>query len=804
MRTRWLKLWRDVQDAPGRLLMIVGALVVSLVAVVAMLVSFIVLRREVPRSFLAANPASARLSLDGDVSPAMLGAVRARRDIAKADASGFASAQLLLPDGEALPVVFFVVPEFSPQRVDALYAENGPRLHGDGMLLIERSALALTRAGIGDGITLVLPRGGRRRVAIAATVHDPGVAPAWQEQVIYAYATQATMRALGEPVVVDQLKLVMRDTTASTAAIDGIVREIMTWIPSQGRTVLSAQVPPLRQHPHQPQMNAIITMLLAFSLLGMALGTVLTATVIGAMLAQQVRQLAIMKAIGARSAQLRTMYLTLVGVLGATAVLIAVPLGVLGGRRLVAIIGTLLNLRIESLALPWWLYAAAIALGVGAPALATALPIRRAARRTVRQAIDDHDARMATDNDDRLARWLARLRIRDVATTLAARNAFRRRGRLLMTTGLLAGAGAMCIASLDLRAAWEAKVSTAIRDRHFDVEIRLRDPIPRAQLAALAARLPMVDAIEGWNGAGAVREEEGDSADVGRVHGDGGHGALAYREAAPGTDMIAHRMAKGRWLATADSDAVVLNSMARDHIFADVRVGELVRLRVNGTTRPLRVVGIMHESLTQSTAYVTPATFARHTGYTDGTGNLRVRMRERQPDSVSVASRALVQALDASGIGVRRVITSSRMAAAQGGHVYILVATLGAIALVMAVVGLIGLASALGVSVFERTREFGVMRAIGATRRIILQVVLLEGVFIALLSLVPAVLVSRAVSLTVGGVLASVAQQDLVLSLSPPGVLVWALALSICAAIVSAFPASRAAGLTVRDAISHT
>ena len=803
MSTRWIKLLRDVQDAPGRLLMIIGALAVSLTAVVAILVSFIVLRREVPRSYLASNPASARLALDGDVSVSLLRAVRARPEIAKADASGFASAQLLLGDGEALPVLFFVVPEFAPQRVDALYSDRGSTQHGDGALLIERSALALTKAGIGDSITLLLPRGGRRRVAITATVHDPGVAPAWQEQVVYAYATQATMQALGEPVIVDQLKLVVRDSTAGTAVIDSIVRDIMAWVPSMGRAVLSAQVPPVRQHPHQPQMNAIITMLLIFSLLGMALGTLLTATVIGALLAQQVRQLAIMKAIGARSTQLRTMYLVLVGVLGTVAVLVALPVGLLAGRRLVAIISELLNLRIERLALPWWLFAVVIALGVGAPALAAALPIRRAARRTVRQAIDDHDARMASDDDDRLARWLARLCIRDVATTLAARNAFRRRTRLLMTTGLLAGAGAMFIASLDLRAAWEDKVSTAVRDRLFDVEVRLRDPIPTAQLATLAPRLPMVQALEGWNVSGAVRETAEDSADVGRVHADGGHGALAFREANPGTDMIAHRMATGRWLAEGDSNAVVINTMARDLIFADVRVGDMVRLRVNGTTRPLVVVGIMDESLTQSTAYVTPVTFAEYTGFTR-TGTIRLRMHQRDADSVTVSARALVKALDGAGITVRRVSTSARMAAAQGGHVYILVATLGAIALVMAVVGLIGLASALGVSVFERTREFGVMRAIGATRRIIMQIVLVEGLFIALLSLLPAVLVSRAVSLTVGSVLASIAQQDLVLALSAPGVLVWTVVLSLCAAIVSAFPASRAADLTVRDAIART
>jgi len=511
-----------------------------------------------------------------------------------------------------------------------------------------------------------------------------------------------------------------------------------------------------------------------------------------------------MKAVGARSEQLRLMYLALVGALGVIAVCAALPLGLLAGRSLVTAVAQLLNLRVESLALPWWVFATALLLGIGAPMLAALLPVHQATRRTVRAALDDHGARDVSGSADWMSTLLTRLRIHDVATTLAARNAVRRRGRLVMTAGLLTGAGAMFIASLDLKAAWEEKVSSAARDRLYDVEVHLRDGVPDSVLTRVASSLTGVDALEGWSATGAVRETTGAASGIGRVHADGGHGALTFRAALPATSMIAHRMTAGRWLRAGDTEGVVINSMARQLIFPEVSVGQRISLRINDSVRTLVVIGLMNESLTQSTAYVTPATFAAQTGESARSSTIRVRLRERGADAVAAGARGVAQSLERSGIPVRRVVPSTRMAAAQSGHVYILVVTLVLIAVAMAIVGLIGLASALGISVLERTREFGVLRAIGATRATIVRSVLVEGLCIALLSLVPAIVVSRALSRIVGGVLASIAQQDLVLALSLPGVIGWSVTLCVAAAAVSALPASRAAGLTVRDAIAST
>src|SRR5205814_58072 len=165
-------------------------------------------------------------------------------------------------------------------------------------------ARALTRAALGTPVEVELPHGGKRQIALSATVHDPGLAPAWQEQTVYGYVTPQTLAQLGEAVPLDLLKIVVSDGADDARAIERHTRELVGWLGTQGQVVQEVRIPPPKLHPHQAQMNGVLVMLLIFSLLALALGAVLTATIVGGLLAQQVRQIAIMKAIGAGSRQI--------------------------------------------------------------------------------------------------------------------------------------------------------------------------------------------------------------------------------------------------------------------------------------------------------------------------------------------------------------------------------------------------------------------------------------------------------------------------------------------------------------------
>ncbi len=793
---RWIKLWRDAVAARGRLALIVAALAASVAALATMAIASAVLAREVPRSYQGSNPASAQLQLSTEPDAALLARVRERPGIAQADLAATLRGGIELAPGERAPLLLFVVPDLATLKINTVHPEAGAWPPADGTLLVERSALPLTRRAIGAAIAIELPHGGRREVAIAGTAHDPGVAPAGQEQTVYGYVTPRTLAAWGERVPMNLLKVVVARDGNDPAAIERATRDLAAWLATQGVAVEQIRIPPPGRHPHQAQMNAILAMLTGFSALALVLGAVLCATVIGAWLAQQVRQIAIMKAIGARMHQVALPTLALVTLLGLLATAIGLPLGMAAAAAFVRAIAQLLNLRLEDATPPRALLALLVVPGVALPVLAALWPVLAAARRSVRDALDDHGAGSETSV---VARWAARLRTGSISLTLALRNSLRRRTRLVLTLALLGSAGAMLETSLALRTAWTDDVTLAARQRRWDIELALQAAAPWDCIAARLVAIPGVLAAESWNGTPAAAAGNG-GVEVVHTYPDGGHGGFSLRAAPPDTAMIAPHVVEGRWLRADDADTVVLNTATRAAAFPSAHAGDTIALSVDHHPQRWRLVGVIDETLMPGAAYVIPSTFDRATGGSGGVSGLRIALRDRAGAEASLA--AISRALARDGLVVRGAITARRFAAAQGGHVAILVAALGFIALLMSLVGLLGLASALSVATAERTREFGVMRALGASRGLALRVVLAEGVIIGGAGWALAVGLSLPLSAVVGRVLAAISGQDLAPRLAGPGVAALLAALLVGAVIASLGPALRASRWSVRESLA--
>ncbi|MDQ3657814.1 MAG: FtsX-like permease family protein, partial [Chloroflexota bacterium] len=146
----------------------------------------------------------------------------------------------------------------------------------------------------------------------------------------------------------------------------------------------------------------------------------------------------------------------------------------------------------------------------------------------------------------------------------------------------------------------------------------------------------------------------------------------------------------------------------------------------------------------------------------------------------------------------------SRSEAASEAHLTPIILIVLAISIAMGVVGGIGLASTMSANVLERTREFGVMHAIGARPRAVRRIVVAEGVFLALVSCLVAVIPTLGLTMIMGNGLGNLfmyAPLPFRISLLAAGI--WIALVVLGAVLATEASATRASRLTVREALAY-
>ena len=131
------------------------------------------------------------------------------------------------------------------------------------------------------------------------------------------------------------------------------------------------------------------------------------------------------------------------------------------------------------------------------------------------------------------------------------------------------------------------------------------------------------------------------------------------------------------------------------------------------------------------------------------------------------------------------------------------VSFLGVMGQLMIVVGGLGLAATMSISVLERTREIGVLRALGARHSSIHALVHGEGLMIALASWLVAVPISVPMSIVLGQAFGRVMfPVPVMLTPEPTGVMRWFAVVVIITVAACAIPAWRATQIAPRVALA--
>ncbi len=204
-------------------------------------------------------------------------------------------------------------------------------------------------------------------------------------------------------------------------------------------------------------------------------------------------------------------------------------------------------------------------------------------------------------------------------------------------------------------------------------------------------------------------------------------------------DMRNMHVDSGRFFTAEDLDAhrryAIIGRVIQDELFGDVNpLGKTLKIN----TTEFRVIGIL-EHKGQSLGFdmddlvLIPSTTALDLYSLDGYTSIMVRARDKANTQASIEDVTDVLKRRHNGQVDFTVVSQDDLLATVNSIMSMMTGVLLAIASIALVVGGIGIANIMLVSVRERTREIGVRRAVGATKNTILFQFLVEAVVIATL-----------------------------------------------------------------------
>ncbi|MER6329217.1 ABC transporter permease [Streptomyces sp. NPDC001034] len=595
-------------------------------------------------------------------------------------------------------------------------------------------------------------------------------------------------------------------------------------------------------------LDVVKYVMLGFAGVALLVGVFLIVNTFSMLIAQRTRELGLLRALGADRTQVRRSVLTealLLGLVGSTLGLaagIGLAYGLIGLMRTFG-----MNLNAAQMVIGWGTPVAAYLVGLGVTFVAAYLPARRAAAVSPMAALADAEvagvgkplraraiagAAVGAVGAAALAGCAAATRtgpaavllgvgvaltliatvvagpllVRPVIRVLGAgfpalfgpvgrmsqRNALRNPRRTGATAAALmvglALVGGMSVASASMSASFDQQIDRRL-GADFTVQNANFTPFTR-QIA---------DRVAATRGAGLVVAQRLTRIEV-RLP-DGARvetGAAGY---GPGLDDVVHlSYAKGGSAAAlADGHLALDASFAEDH---GVRLGSVLPVRFPGGRRAeLRVGALTEQSTTDG--------FGNQGGVFFGLGTLE-RYAPGGQDSVLYVNAApgtkpqdlrprLEQALKPfPQVQVRDQSDYKQLVHDQISVLLYLVYALLGLAIVIAVLGVV---NTLALSVVERTREIGLLRAIGLGRRQLRRMIRLESVVIAVFGAVLGLVLGLVWGVCMQQVLAL---RGLTAFAIPWGTVVAVLIGSAVVGVVAALlPALRASRMNVLAAIAH-
>ncbi|MBI3176961.1 MAG: ABC transporter permease [Chloroflexi bacterium] len=786
MNIKLKKALSDLTTHPGRTALVILALVIGLWGVGSILVSYAVLRNDLNENYARTNPAHVVMTSQ-NFDRLDLAAFRNRPGIASAEFRNLSFQRIEVFPDQWIPLWVFGVEDFNNFNLAQFYNEEGNKVPEPGTMLIERDGQNVSDLKIG---TLARVRVGGQTIEVPITgiAFDPAQAPATQDAFIYAYVDKKTYTAItGEPA--NQRLIFRLENVTTKQDIQTIANTIVDEFEQLGITVETVSIPKPNEHPHQFQLNTLLALQGSIGGLAFLMGAVLVSQLMSAILTQQVRQIGVLKAIGASRWGTLKIYLAMVLIFGAVSSAIAIPLAVMSGYAFAEFVANTINFEVLTTTLPLAVYVYLIVAGLLLPILVSLPALLKGVNVSVQDVLSDYGIRPGRSD----SAAVARLPLSN-SLILAVRNTLRRRKRLAVTVATMALGVAIFNTGFNVRQALIVFLAENRNSMKHDVQVVLKNQIPLEQALAPFSSVSNISRVEAWNG-GRGRLQSG------RISTTNGIGVVALPY---DTDLALWEVIEGRWLAASDETEIVMNQIAAE-TFGDPVVGEHYTIDIKGKLVNAKLVGIVKE-FEVAKIYMDKDRYDALVNPGHLVNSLMFVAQDKDYKQIIALKKDIENAIASSDLDILYVLSQAERAEIIFNHLNIILTLIVFLSLLVLVVSTLGMASATGINIMERTREIGVLRAIGATPKMIYGLFVAEGMVVSVVSILVGLLLAWPLSIA-----ASAFFGDLILGNGVPldfafsnlGFGITLVVTLVFGWLASRVPARRAITVSTREAIAY-
>ncbi|MGW8226161.1 MAG: ABC transporter permease [Anaerolineales bacterium] len=795
IKPRWSKVLSDFWGDKTRTILVVASIAVGVFAVGMIITAFVVLSEDINSNYAAANP----VNVEYWTSPFYEDLVRVIKKIPGVDD---VEGRQIIPirarknaeNWQALSLVG--IKNFDELKINQLRTIGGTQFPKKNELIISKDVINDTGFRVGDEIEIELPDGTSHHLAVVGLVYDQTTAKYDANITVNAFTSQDTLRSLGLGNFFNRLYITVDGDGSDESFIDSVAVEIKDKLESHHLTVYGDQKNLSNEHPMTAILIAMMGILGALGILITLLSASLIINTLNALMTQQLRQIGVMKLIGARSIQIISMYLSLILIYSVIALVVAIPLGTIAGNELARYVSNMMGAGLQGTRIIPIAIVVQVVIAFLIPLGAGYFPVNRGAKTSVRRAISNYRpifqsaSRSLINLGGRWVSWISR------PILLSFRNTFRKKSRLILTIFTLTIGGAVFIAVFNVRASMDNVMDQLMQHFLGDVTVSFSQPYNTDKVKHDLLAVPGVAGVEGWGGAN------------GEIIDDHGNQVTNLRILAPPADtkLLDPDIVAGRWLRPDEKKALVVSDTIYN-FYPDLQPGDQLLVAINGDQEePWEVVGIYRfvKMLGDPLAYANLDYVASKVNLPNQASSFRVIIDRSQVDSLQRMIQLIDQHLEDRGYAVGMILDGNALRENAGTGVNILVTFLLIMALLTALVGSIGLMGTMSLNVLERTREIGVMRTIGAVDLVVMQSVIIEGLVIGLITWLLAIGLSYPISEALLKIIGqAMAGSTFALIITPFGVVLWLAAVIVLSIIASVMPARNAARLTINEVLAY-